>query len=304
LNPSRLRSRLLLLLLTWVCLQILLPSGPALASPEADLQEATRAYNRSDFKRVIKLLRPLLYPKNRFSQQSQTVQAYKLLGISYVFEKNRSEAGKQFLALLSLQPGFRLDPLVYPEAAVEVFEEVKKRNAEKIEAILERERKERERRRQEELKREEERRRIERLARQAQTVVERTVIEHPYWINFIPLGAGQFQNGHRKKGYVLMASQLGLAALSFSAALAVRLEYAGRVDLSPEEGSRADALTTVYLVSGALCAALVAYGIIDALVYHEPRTVRERRYKRKTSSIYLAPALGGRTAGLELGLTF
>lgn len=291
-----------------VLLGLILLCGPALASPDDDLREAARAYDRGDYRRVIRLLDPLLYPTIKFARQTQAVLAHKLLGISYVFTKDRVEAEKQFLAILSQQPRFQLDPLVYPDAAVEAFEEVKRRNAEKIKTILERERKEAERRRQERLRKEAERRRLERLARRASTVLERTIVEKPYWLNFLPLGVGQFQNGHRVKGYALMISQLALAGLSLGSFIAG--EYglpAG--PLPSEDYDRAQTLMAVQLTSAGICLGLVAYGVIDALFYHRPRSVQERTYQRQpadkaASRWLLAPTLSAAGAGARLGITF
>jgi len=301
-----------------VCiLLLLLAPAPALASPEQDLQEGARAYERSDFKQAIELIRPLLYPTIRLSQQDQVLQAHKLLGISHVFEKNRTEAAKEFLAILSIRPTYRLDPLVDPASAVRQFEEVKKRNADKIRQILDRERREAVRHRLAEERRRAEDRRLRLLAGQANLVIERTVVEHPYWINFVPL-AGQFQNGHRTKGFVLLGTQVGLAALSLGSGLGVYWGYTGRA-LTREEYDRARALSIVQVASAGLCAAAVAYGIIDALYYHRSRTVSERRYWRKSqkrpakstgatkkTSLFVVPSLGadGTSGGLGLGFTF
>ena len=81
--------------------------------------------------------------------------------------------------------------------------------------------------------------------------------------------------------------------------------------------AQAQALKVTQIVSGATCLALVAYGIIDALAYHEPVTVSERWIKRKPnkekkkreeeqnkSSLLLAPMVGPNTAGLNMGFSF
>jgi hypothetical protein len=250
-----------------------------------------------------------LYPTNEFSSQEQAVEAYKLLGISYVFEKEREEAEKQFLALLVLEPTFRLDALIYPNSVVEVFEEVKRRNEEKIKAILRKERREAEKRRQAELERKAELRRLAELAQRSPMVIERTVNEHPYWVNFVPLGAGQFQNGQQTKGYVLMGTQIGFGLLSAGTALGL---YAAYPDLQVPTAERGTvrALTILQVTSGALCLVSVAYGIVDAVIYHQPRSVRERRYQQEPeeddqgTAFFLTPTAGKAGAGLELGFTF
>lgn len=294
-----------------VALMLLCP-GQAWASPEQDLREAAQAYSRGEYASAIKLLRPLLYPRIRLASQDQVVRAHKLLGVSYIFEKDRDEAEKQFMAILSLRPDYTLDPLVDPPAAVKFLDQVKQRNAAKLREIQERERREAERRRLEaERKREEERRKA--LARE-QTVVERTVTRRIYWVSFLPLGLGQLQNGQRAKGFTLMGTQLALGGLSLASALAYRYSWpTGRFRPDQiDEYNRARALAITQVVSGALCVAAVAYGIIDALVYYRAETVSERSYQRKPierpapakPKLSLTPFVAPRAGGLGLGLTF
>ena len=291
-------------------------AAPAVARADAsaDLEEGSRAYERGDFKQAIELVRPLLYPTIRLTAQPQVIEAHKLLGISYVFEKRSAEAAREFLAILSIRPDYRLDPLVDPVSAVQLFEQVKKRNAEKIRAILERERREAERRRLEEERRKAEERRLKLLAGQGRVVVERNVVEHPYWVSFLPLGAGQFQNGHRRKGWALFGTELGLAAVSVGTYLGGYFAYSGR-PLTQEEYDRGRVLSVVQVASAGLCAAVAAYGIIDALIYHKPQTVTERRYKRppaagaretSKTSLFVVPSFSadGESGGLGLGITF
>ncbi len=287
-------------LLLGAVLLALLAGGPAQAAPEQALQQGARAYGRGNYAQAIKLLRPLVYPLIRLSTEAQVIQAYKLLGVSYIFEKDRTEAEKQFMAILALQPDFRFDPLVDPVAAVDLLEDVKRRNAEKLKAIKERERREAERRRIEEQRRRDEERRRALVAGQGIDVIERTIVKHPYWINFVPFGAGQLQNGHRRKAFALMGTQLTLGALSLGTALGLRFAYPdGRVPAA--EYDRARGLAIAQVASGALFFATIAYGIIDALVYHRPEHVTERRTRRKLD---LTPTPGPGTAGLGLGMRF
>jgi hypothetical protein len=293
-----------------LALALLLATPPALAVPqEKALRAATRAYDSGDYATVIKLLRPLLHPTIRLSNQSQVISAFGLLGIAYIFEKNRAEAEKQFMAILALQPDFRFDPQVDPAVAVELLEELKRRNADKLRAIRERERLETERRRRSE---EERRRREEearRLAQRPSVLFERTVQKNPYWVNFVPLGAGQFQNGHRKKGYALMITQLGLGATSLATGISAWTLYsnstrtANGLRVSQDEYNRLRGLSIAQVVTGALCLGTIAYGIIDALVYYKPQSVIERQLPLPpppTPKVTVAP-MG---AGLELGVKF
>ncbi|MCC6752339.1 MAG: hypothetical protein IT371_32135 [Deltaproteobacteria bacterium] len=270
---------------------------PAIADgpdPELALRQAAKAYDRGNYKRVIAILGPLLSPQILLAQEAQVLQARKLLGISYVFSKNAPAAEREFVAILSERPDYRLDPLVDPQAAVEVFDSVKRRNAEKLRAILDRERREADRRRLDEARRRDRQRRQAELERQGGETVERTIVTRSYWVNFVPFGAGQFQNRQRGKGFTLLGTQAALGLTSLGAYLALRLAYpSGQVPA--EEWTRARALNITQVVSGALFFATVAYGIIDALLHHQPRTVEEKRYRRAPRIV-----VGPQSLGLDL----
>lgn len=274
-------------------------AAPAQTPPE-QLQEAARAYQRSDFKRVIALARPLLYPKILLSRRREVVQAHKLLAMSHFFDGDKAEAEKEFLALLSIDPTFNLDPLVDPTSVVNFLEDIKRKNADAMRKFLARERRDAERRRLAEEKRKAELQRLRKLAESAQEVVERSVERHPYWINFVPFGAGQFQNGHRTKGWILMGSQLTFGTLSLATALGLYFKYpAGSVP--KKEWEVANAINYVAVAAGALFLASVAYGVVDAVIYWKPESVHEKTHKR---NLALTPWLAPEGGGLGVGLAF
>jgi hypothetical protein len=282
-----------------ILLELLLLCGaarPAHGSPEQDLFDAFRAYDRSDFPTVIRILTPLLSPRIQLSTQNQVLQANKLLGISYLFEKDKRKAEKYFITILSLRPDFTLDPLVDPPAAADFLEEVKRRNMQKLRVIQEREREEA---KQKALtrQREEEARQKALLALRPQRVILRTVSNRPFWINFAPLGAGQFQNGHRRKGYLLLSAQLVLGGISLGTALSLRFGYPdGQVPLPEYDRARALAITQV--TSGALCLGTVVYGIVDALVHYSPQTITEQRIEQQ--KFVFTPVIGRNSVGLGI----
>jgi hypothetical protein len=276
-----------------LAIALLLPATDAAADPDRDLQEAQRAYARGDYRAAIRLLDPLLYPTIRLSAKAKVLTAYKLLGISYLLEKDRPAASKQFLAILSHDPDYALDTLVDPRAAVDLFDSVKQQNEEKLRRV--RERIEEEKRRREE----EKRRAAQRVAPRQETILERTRQRRSYWVNFLPLGAGQFQNGHRTKAYVVLSLQLAFGAVSLSSAIWHRAEFSGPLTRGSSEAALAERVAVTQVVSGALFFGALAYGIIDALAYYEEETVSEKTYQRR---ITLVPTVGPREVGL--GMSF
>jgi len=266
--------------------------GSSSQDPQQQFHAAERAYQQGQYRKVVRLLRPLLYPTNRLSSQDKQIKAHKMLGIAQVFEKNQAEAEQSFLAILAERPSYRLDPLIDPPAAVELFESVTRRNAEELERIARQQREQQLRELREQQKRD----------AAAQVSVERIVTQHPYWINFLPFGAGQFQNGHRRKGFTLLVAQALLGTLSLGSALALRVTYPDNRPPS-DELSTARTVNIMTVVSGGLFWGLVFYGILDALYYHTPRTVETHTLVPK-SKVTLMPAPQPSGGGIGLSVRF
>jgi hypothetical protein len=115
------------------------------------------------------------------------------------------------------------------------------------------------------------------------------VIHNSFSINFIPFGAGQFQNRERAKGWLFLVSESALAALSVGAMSTNFALYGFRphrtclpqrpssdptmpckVDHSDEDNSRL--LTRIQVVSGGLFFATAAWGIADAIWHYRPES--------------------------------
>jgi hypothetical protein len=185
---------------------------------------------------------------------------------------------------------------------VDFFEEIKLRNVEKLKAILEREKKEADLRRQNALRQEEKTETHPVTLPVKKSVIERTIIRRQYWVNFLPLGAGQFQNGHSRKGYVLMGLEMGLGGLSLATALTLRFAYPNS-RVSESDYDRAKGLAITQVVSGGLFFATVAYGIIDALIYYNKETVMEKRIEMQ-SRYHLTPVWSSKSASLQFTCSY
>src|SRR5262249_10533136 len=181
------------------------------SAPSEQFDRAKIAYEKNDYTRVISLVRPLLYPTIQLSSSEQVAEAHRLLGIA--FFKTRDEAGaeREFSILLNNNPDFHLDRLVDGAEGAQFVDTMRQKMEEELRRIkeLERQREEAERKRKaaEEAER---RKHAERI------YIERTYIQNPYFVNFLPLGAGQFQNGERRKGYAFLVGESLLGAASLS----------------------------------------------------------------------------------------
>ncbi len=259
-------------------------------TPEADLSRAKLSYERGDYGAAIQALRPLLYPAALLADEEDVILAHKLLGLSSFFEHDEAGAEQEFNQLLALRPDFALDPVVEPLKAVAFVDSLRRKNEERLGEIRRRQAAEEAQRRHEEQQR---RVQAEAQARQkAQRIyIERTIRPGLSALTFVPFGAPQLADHRRAVGALLLTGEGLTAAASLSTWLTVRLRYPNNT-FPPRELSTATALTATYLTTGAVFWALIATGLIDALLHAKTvvktREIHENRENR--SSAAHAPA--------------
>jgi hypothetical protein len=246
--------------------------------PSAVFERGRTAFERGEYARAIETLRPLLYPEIRLESEGQVVQAHRMLGVAHLFEKQNDLAAQEFRKLLQLRPDYRFDPLLDPPQVVDFFNGVLHDFEDEL-AKLEVKRK------QAELQERRQREAFER-ARNGPLVIEKHYARNSFTINFVPFGAGQFQNGERKKGWTFLLSESALAGVSVGA-LATNFALYGfrphrscvpktqlevsldcQIDRTAEDRSRF--LTRMQVVSGAAFFAVAAWGIADAILHFQP----------------------------------
>ena len=261
----------------------------AVPSPAADeLRRGKISFDRGEYARAIEILRPLLYPEIRLESEGQIVQAHRMLGVAELFQGDSDAAAQEFRKLLQLQPDYRFDPLLDPPQVVDLFNGVLRTHDAEV-ATLEA------KQREAALARQRDREQCEKL-RAGPTVIEKRFGRNSFLINFVPFGAGQFQNGHRGKGWAFLAVQASLAAASVAALTTNFAVYGFRPkrgcrydsgampcppqDIDHTDENRSRWLLRTQVATGAAFFAAVAWGIVDALYYFQPE-------------ILLAPAPSG-----------
>lgn len=251
------------------------PTAPVIGQPATReaFDRGRTAFGRAEYQRAIEILYPLLYPEVLLDSEGEVVQAHRMLGVAYLFENQPDGARREFGKLLELRPDYRFDPLLDPQRVVDFFNGVLKEKQATIAAIEEK-------RRKRELDIEKQRLRC------TQPPVTLRYERHSYAVNFIPFGAGQFQNGQRRKGWFFLGAETALAAISVGAFTTNFALYGlsphrrcnmdqppgvqcdpQAIDHSQEDRSRA--LLGVQLVSGGLFFAVAIWGVIDAIHNHQ-----------------------------------
>ena len=282
------------------------------APPSAEFNRGKAAYERAEYSRAIEVLRPLLYPELRLETEGQVAEAHRMLGVAHLFEKQNGLASQEFRKLLQMRPDYRMDALLDPPQVVDFFNGVLREYEGELNQIEQR-------RKQAELEERQRREAYER-SKNGPTVVERHMIRNSFTVNFIPFGAGQFQNGQRKKGWGFLLSESALGAVSVGA-FATNFALYGfrpRSPCIPQDNGpckidytnqhRSEALTRVQVVSGGLFFAVAAWGIADAILNYKPEVPDPTEYPiaapAPTTRVSLRPVLDGQTLGAGLSFRF
>ena len=258
-------------------------AAEAPATPSVEFERGKNAFARAEYGRAVELLRPLVYPEVRLETEGEIVQAHRMLGVASLFENDADGARREFRKLLELRPDYRFDPLLDPPRVVDFFNLVVKDEESEL-AVIEAKR----RRREEELVARQ-KREAERLRAQQALVLRYD--HHSYAVNFIPFGAGQFQNGQRRKGWIFFGAEAALGGASV-AAFATNFALFGIAPLrrcnvmqpidanglpqrcpNGETDHSDENLSTnllrVQVITGGLFFAAAIWGVVDALRHYE-----------------------------------
>ena len=283
---------------------VALAASAAEASPLRDLDLGTQSFRAKDYESTIRFVTPLLYPEEKLAEPEQLVTAHVLLGASAFEKGNRDEAKAEFEKALFLDPQKTLDPLLFTTGAVRLFDETR----EDIEAR---------RKRDEELRKLEEER--EKLRQLLET--NKFYDVRPVWVNFVPFGAGQFQERRIGWGVVFLSSE----ALTLSASLGIYLYLTEKYPqvCSPqgvctrpvpiEDVRSANTLQVTQYAADFAFLGLVGIGIWDAYRHYtarvrikaSPDLLKQLQQQPKKTSlrdrIHLAPMVTPTSVGLGLG---
>ena len=263
----------------------------ASADREVDVVRAT--FEVGNYREALKRGREAMASQN-FSE-AQRIELNKYAGLAAFILGDTAGAEEHLYHLLQLNPDYVLDPFAFPPPAIKFFEDLRKKNADALNLVrqkislreeqLRREAVERERAR---VAAEEQRRRIEQLAAQ---MTVKTVEKRSLALNFVPFGAGQFQQGRNGMGVTLAVVEGALGATSIIAWAVIEsmIETKRYTFNSADPDHRTvtliqtgipanriperDAWRIVKYASGAAFYTAYGYGVVDALYHHEDQVV-------------------------------
>lgn len=226
----------------------LISARPADASPSAELDQAKDLFRSGNYASAAALFSGLLYPESKLADRRELAEAHLLLAVAYFELRQFESAEREFEEALVLDRSLSLTTAVASERAVDMFE----RKREELE---------RKARADEQARTEAS---IQRALNNAFIVENRR-----YALNFIPFGAGQYQNKQLSKAIFFSISEAALGGASLGLYLYQLFNYEGG-EVPAEEVDTVRNLQIVQITTGALCLGIAAWGIIDSLAHYDP----------------------------------
>jgi tetratricopeptide (TPR) repeat protein len=254
-----------------VAVAIAAASAGALANPGKDLDRARDSFHSGDFSSAYTVLNSLLYPAEymALSNKEDVIDAYIMLGASLYQLGNRERAAAEYKQALQLDPDRSILVGRFSEGAVNLFDDVKREQKARAERDAE----------------------AKALALRKKALDEyiknlRVYETHPYYVNFVPFGAGQFQNGDSGKGYFFAATQGATLATSMGIFLYLSATYGLVAKIKDiNEAKTVRSLQQAEIVSGAAFFAFYGLSLFDAIRHYKPRELVN------SSSVPLPPEL-------------
>lgn len=227
----------------------------AAANPSQDLDRARKAFGGGDFSSAYAMLNSLLYPAEymALSNKEDVIDAYLMLGASLYELGNRERAVAEFIKALQLDPERSILVGRFKEGVVNLFDDTKREQIRRAANDAE----------------------ARKLAADRKAFDEmvknlRFYEKHPYYVNFIPFGAGQFQNGDSGKGYFFAATQGVTLATSMGIFLYLGATYGLVAKIKDvNEAKTVRSLQQAEIISGAAFFAFYGLSIFDAIRHYK-----------------------------------
>lgn len=223
------------------------------ATPSQSFAQAQSAFRARDWGSAIPLLKDLLYP-NVSLGRDDAVEAHILLGASQFENGDRDSAREEFTKALEIDPERSITTLTFSEGAVRLFDQTK----DDLRARMEHDA---------------ERRRLAEAAAQLEAYKKSLVVyeTRPYYVNFVPFGAGQFQEKRRGPGVLFAVSEGLTGGLSAGIFLYLSTKYGLVAKVPLGEGASVRRLQQLEIGSGIAFLGIYAWGVVDSLLHHQAR---------------------------------
>lgn len=217
------------------------------------IMRAENAYVRRRYASVIDILTPVCAKIHCIDDTATIIEIELLMGVAYLEQGNTQTADSYFLNVLRSDPDHVVGSIItIPEQSSKRIEQLRAEHIDELNKLREQ--------------------------ISPNTIIESLYVlvekeHHPYWINFLPFGAGQFQMHHNAWGIVYLATQVTGIALTILGGGMVEYYRGDNFTYSPRNRARAQNWQNAQIVGIALLGASYIAGVIHALVIHEENTL-------------------------------
>lgn len=273
-------------------------AGVAQANPNINLDRAREAYRAKNWESAAEIANSLLYPTVTIGDREEAIETYILLGAAKYEIGERDRARHEFEKALEMDPQRSISTMNFSEGAVRLFEDTRAEFQAR-------------RAREAEAKRLAEAREKLEAYRKSLVVIEK----RSYGVNFVPFGAGQFQNKQTVKGYVFAGTEFATAATSAGIFLYLAGKYGLSAKVPLSDATQIQRLQQVEIGTGIAFFAIYAYGVFDALRNYKPSAQVQGddsllppdlrdigKDQPKKTSLHIVPMLVPNGAGVGLSL--
>ncbi|MHB1846818.1 MAG: hypothetical protein ACYCWW_18505 [Deltaproteobacteria bacterium] len=272
--------------------------APTGASPGDQLKEARDLFDYGSYDAAASLADRLL-AGTALDRERDQIEAYRILGLSRYFLHDERATRAAFVHQLSLDPDFQLDPFYVPPPAITLFESIRRQEAGLLGPIRDRLRSAKR-----ELGLEEEAHRKLLAAEKPETkiqIIHEQIERRNVAVALLPLGAGQFQNGDRRLGFILLGAEIATAAASLVAYDWFEQHRLPDGNFDPSLRGTPEAVRGIQIGAGAGFFALWAFGIGEAIWHFNP-TVIVQTGEAPTAAPHaaLVPLPGGAAATFSM----
>lgn len=276
---------------------LLLADRAAAADPAQEFVQARTVFRSGQYQQAALMFAGLLYPTAQLDDTQQRVDAHLMLAVSHYEMKDVKQAEREFGEAVKLDRQLRVSTYGFSTEATVFFEKKKREYDEKNREVEERFRRARE------------------LEQQRKAVNRIRIKENRnYFLNLVPFGVGQFQNGQSTKAMLFAGSQFVTGALSIGLYSYLTSRYPDGL-VPRDEVDEARNLQIVQITAGVTFLGLVGWGVVDAFVNYEDKLrpltpeekqqyLRELEREQEKSALKLTPMLTPDSAGAALTWEF
>lgn len=217
------------------------------------LMRAENAYVRRRYTTVLEILKPIYENIQCIDDSVTVIEIDLLMGVAHNELGRQNLADSFFLNVLRSSPDHVVGSIItIPESSARRIEQLRADNAEELNAL--------------------------RAQTSPDTIIESLYIlvekeHHPFWINFLPFGAGQFQMHKTTWGIVYASTQVAGIVLSILGGGMVEYYRGDTFTYSPQNRAHAKNWQNAQIVGISLLAASYVASVIHALIIHEDSTL-------------------------------